>query len=753
MIGPRTALADVTSDGNVSPVLPAAGGPVAAPMVVGDTIGTTFTGIVTIDEGSDINVNGAAGIIVGDDATAIGLLSVSGFGSTLTANTAGADLVIGNAGAGEVLVDDFANVFIQDDLLVGDDINSLGNFEIDGLGTIFDVNDRVDVGNAGDGVILVTGGARVFADDTVVGTMATGEGRLTISGQFTFWRQPNSLTIGDAGRGTLQVFSQAELESFNGVIGDDTGSIGIVEIDGVGSTWDITGFMSVGVNGQAWMDISGGGRVTNSSTARLATQPVGEAHVEVRGLQSLWDIGSALTVGEFGFATLKVLDGGRVTTGSNVIIGDNTNSRGEVTVDGENSVWEITGTLDVSQPGEAKLTISNGGHVTATGVLRVAAAGELHLDGGRITSPTGTGLTNNGLVRGGGDIVANVSNASTGEVRIAAGDALVMHGTLANAGLIDIQGGELEVFGATTNSVDIDVRGGTLRFQSGLTNLLASQFAIVGGDVDVFGAFVNNLGGQVVVGGESHAAFHDAFTNNGSLLVTAGSELLTLENLGMGGGGSLIVELGDSLLDGFGQVQVGNTATVAGTLQVDLVGGFEPQAGDTFQIVTAGVARSGTFATENLPVLGGGLTWDVIYNPMSIVLSVIGPGGITGDFNDDGVVDAADYVMWRKFNGSSATLPNDSSPGQVDINDYEDWAENFGATAGSGGNAGETVPEPRSVFVVLSALVSLAIRPSPCRLMPVCSPCLKLLLTQRRQGAKRTIHLNHKGHTGKAKER
>jgi autotransporter family porin len=334
----------------------------------------------------------------------------------LTANTAGADLIVGNAGAGEVLVDDFANVFIQDDLFVGDDTNSLGNFELDGLGTILDVNSRVHVGNAGDGVMLVTGGARVFADDAFIGTLATGEGRLTISGQFTFWRQPNALTIGDAGRGTLQVFSHAELETSSGIIGDDTGSVGIVEIDGVGSTWDVTGSMTVGSNGQAWMDISGGGRVTNTTTARLATGTGGESHVEVRGLQSLWDIGSILTVGEFGFATLKVLDGGRVTTGSNVILGDNINSRGEVTVDGENSVWEINGTLDVSQPGEAKLTISNAGHVTATGVLRVAAAGELHLDGGRITSPTGTGLTNNGLVRGGGDIVANVTNSATGYV-------------------------------------------------------------------------------------------------------------------------------------------------------------------------------------------------------------------------------------------------------------------------------------------------------------------------------------------------
>ena len=33
----------------------------------------------------------------------------------------------------------------------------------------------------------------------------------------------------------------------------------------------------------------------------------------------------------------------------------------------------------------------------------------------------------------------------------------------------------------------------------------------------------------------------------------------------------------------------------------------------------------------------------------------------TGDYNNDGIVDAADYVLWRSMVGTE--LPNDSTPG------------------------------------------------------------------------------------------
>ena len=63
--------------------------------------------------------------------------------------------------------------------------------------------------------------------------------------------------------------------------------------------------------------------------------------------------------------------------------------------------------------------------------------------------------------------------------------------------------------------------------------------------------------------------------------------------------------------------------------------------------------------------------------------------GLEGDFNDDGSVDAADYVVWRKGGGSVA--------------DYNTWRTHFGQTGGSasaGVAASQTaVPEPMSLFL------------------------------------------------------
>ena len=58
---------------------------------------------------------------------------------------------------------------------------------------------------------------------------------------------------------------------------------------------------------------------------------------------------------------------------------------------------------------------------------------------------------------------------------------------------------------------------------------------------------------------------------------------------------------------------------------------------------------------------------------------------VPGDYNNDGVVDAADYTVWRDNEGGSVTLngedENAATPGVVDQEDYDYWAANFGLTA------------------------------------------------------------------------
>jgi hypothetical protein len=81
-----------------------------------------------------------------------------------------------------------------------------------------------------------------------------------------------------------------------------------------------------------------------------------------------------------------------------------------------------------------------------------------------------------------------------------------------------------------------------------------------------------------------------------------------------------------------------------------------------------------------------------------------------GDYNDDGEVDAADFTVWRDNLGSSASLPNDPTPGDVDLDDYITWKTNFGMTTGSGSLSSSAVPEPASLLLLgLSAFGALVL--------------------------------------------
>jgi hypothetical protein len=65
--------------------------------------------------------------------------------------------------------------------------------------------------------------------------------------------------------------------------------------------------------------------------------------------------------------------------------------------------------------------------------------------------------------------------------------------------------------------------------------------------------------------------------------------------------------------------------------------------------------------------------------------------GAPGDFNSDGSVNAADYVVWRKTDGTQQG--------------FNEWRANFGTTSGSGSLA--SVPEPGGVLLLLFGIVMI----------------------------------------------
>jgi hypothetical protein len=81
---------------------------------------------------------------------------------------------------------------------------------------------------------------------------------------------------------------------------------------------------------------------------------------------------------------------------------------------------------------------------------------------------------------------------------------------------------------------------------------------------------------------------------------------------------------------------------------------------------------------------------------------------LSGDFNDDGIVDAADYTVWRDTLGQTGqdlaadfTGPSGTPDGVVDSLDYQVWLDHFGETsAGSAAGSAGAVPEPSSIAIL-----------------------------------------------------
>ncbi|QDT68736.1 hypothetical protein MalM25_16610 [Planctomycetes bacterium MalM25] len=73
---------------------------------------------------------------------------------------------------------------------------------------------------------------------------------------------------------------------------------------------------------------------------------------------------------------------------------------------------------------------------------------------------------------------------------------------------------------------------------------------------------------------------------------------------------------------------------------------------------------------------------------------------LDGDFNRDGVVDAADYTVWKDNLGAlSGTLPNDPNDGPIGQDQYTTWRENYGATLPANG---VSVPEPGALALLVT---------------------------------------------------
>jgi hypothetical protein len=93
------------------------------------------------------------------------------------------------------------------------------------------------------------------------------------------------------------------------------------------------------------------------------------------------------------------------------------------------------------------------------------------------------------------------------------------------------------------------------------------------------------------------------------------------------------------------------------------------------------------------------------------------PPNISGDYNNDNVVDAADYVSWRDTLGQTGVglRADGDHNGVIDMLDYSLWRAQFGATAGGGsgtrsGISTRSVPEPISALLLILGATTVLLR-------------------------------------------
>ena len=213
--------------------------------------------------------------------------------------------------------------------------------------------------------------------------------------------------------------------------------------------------------------------------------------------------------------------------------------------------------------------------------------------------------------------------------------------------------------------------------------------------------------------------------SGGSLCTGSGSGGLIMNNLNGNTPGSVdsvspgtlnILEMDDEDLNEWHEfwITMQNNGALPGNIQVKVYMDGDVSNPRTFQVTLAG-ANNAVYTQENDPFLEFGFSFnaewgsidvDFLSYAFGIHLPTQAPTGIAGDFNEDGKVDAADYVVWRK-NTANGALPNDDGL-TTQTARFNLWRGNFGEMEMPGGGSGSgAVPEPSSA--VLLSLAAIAV--------------------------------------------
>lgn len=301
----------------------------------------------------------------------------------------------------------------------------------------------------------------------------------------------------------------------------------------------------------------------------------------------------------------------------------------------------------------------------------------------------GDGSTSVGSIEGAGAVFLRGSHLIIGSLNL----SRTISGPITDSGFA---GGRLTKVGTGTLTL-----AGTNNY-SGLTTVSAGTLSVTG---SLAGGAVVNSGGTLL--GTGAIAGNVAVNSGGTLAPGTSPGIITIGSLTMNAGSTLQMELGGTTPgSGYDRIQSAGALAFAGALEVSLYNGFAPSAGQSFDLFNWG-STSGTFSSLSLPSLVG-LAWNTSQLYTTGVLS-LNAAGVPGDYNNNGSVDAADYVLWRK----GGPLSNEvDAPGVVNAADYTAWRARF-SNPGAGAGAGveiAAVPEPTTTVILIGMVAGVRLR-------------------------------------------
>lgn len=375
-----------------------------------------------------------------------------------------------------------------------------------------------------------------------------------------------------------------------------------------------------------------------------------------------------------------------------------------ITIDGSgttvnfNGPFMFLGTINqqnnATVGGTATFTVVGGwnwasGTMSGSGTTRIASGASLTLSGStRTLSRTienhGVADWTSGAI---GFVSATFDNESDGEFN--AVGALSTTGSSGasefnNAGTFNRSGAGATTFANVdfNNSGTLDVQAGDIEFED--------EFNQTGGTTLLNGGAISTTTSLNLAGGGLAGAGNITGTvaNLGGT-VSAGASPGVINILGnyiQGPSGTLDVEIG-GLLPGteHDQLNVSGSADFDGTINISLLGGFEPNFADTFNIVPY-ANHTGAICSC---IFGRGAVngvFDPNFGPTGLELEVIA-NYIIGDFDCDADVDTNDFAAFIQCFGGGFNPPAVSCPpgvcadfdfdGDVDLSDFATFTQNF----------------------------------------------------------------------------